>query len=399
MEMEIVARPSMDLYTLDREFLAKDVIDEYVSAIWTERYSAAGDTRLVVPATTRNLQKLREGTFLALRGSREVMLLDTVSIEEGLMTVVGQALPKFLDERYAWFRRVDSAGAPAERVADFTADDMVPGQFIAEVVNLIVIDPHYFEDAWEDANPVWELEVISHLSLGDVDMSGAVKELTAVIGPLYSSIQQVAEKEGVGFTLYLESAEPDTGYSLKFTTYRGKDHTIDGAFPLVRLTPALDSLTGVKELRSIADWKNTAYVYYGGRLSLHYEDPENPPDDFDRRVIITDPDQEPVGHKVVDPNSGRITYPVNAADVDAFREQNARDALANHNYIQAIDGQTSPTNDYQYGIHYGLGDIIELEGLTGLISKARITEYIRSQDQEGAKEYPTISVVAPETSE
>jgi hypothetical protein len=315
------------------------------------------------------------------------------------MTCVGETITKYLNQRYAWFYN-HSSSAVDERVVDYTSDDVAAGEFIANVVNVIAIDPVYFTDLWDPANLDWESDIIPGLVLGDVDTTGEVKPLTATIGPLYDSIQQVAEKEGVGIKLYLESASPVTGYVLKFTTYRGKDHTTDGAFPLVRLTPALDSLSGVKELRSIADWKNVVYVYYAGIISVHYEDPDVPPVGFERRVMITDAEKQPVGHKEPNPNYDRyggLPYytVVSPADVAAFREQNARDALANRNYIRAIDGQTSPTNDYQYGVHYGLGDVIELEGLTGNISKARITEYIRSQDQEGAKEYPTISVIQP----
>jgi hypothetical protein len=46
-------------------------------------------------------------------------------------------------------------------------------------------------------------------------------------------------------------------------------------------------------------------------------------------------------------------------------------------------------------VDYGLGDVIELEGYTGIYSKARITEHIRSQDQYGEQEYPTLAVLDP----
>lgn len=384
----------MDLYTLTETFLPKDVVDEYVSAIWTERYSSAGDFQLTVALTPKNLAMLKEGTYMALRGSKEVMIIDTAVIENNLIKVVGSSLLYFLNERYAWFRATSGSGGQDERVSDFTADDMAAGEFIAEIVNLIVIDPVLFEDPWDPANLEWDLEIIPHLSLGAVDTTGEVKALTATIGPLYDSVQQIAEKESIGLSLYLESADPDLGYSLKFTTYRGKDHTTGGAFPLVRLSPALDSLNEMKQLNSIANWKNVVYVYWAGIMSIHYETPEDPPLGMQRRILITDPEKQPVGHKEKNEYGGTYTV-VSIADITAFREQNARDALANHNYIHAVDGQTSPGNDYQYGVHYSLGDLIELEGLSGNLSKARVTEYIRSQDAEGAKEYPTISVVNP----
>lgn len=395
----------MDLYTLTDQFLSKDPIDEFVSAIWTERYFQAGDVQLVVPATAEMIEKLIPGTFLALRGSKEVMLLETQNIEDRLMTVVGSTLIGFLNQRIAWFKNPDYSssieGSP--RIVDYSlagAAAKKPGEFISHVVNKMVIDPTPitgFESGWLLVNPDWEYDAIDHLELGPIDTSGTAKRLTIPIGPLYDGIAQLAEQEGVGISLYLDSATIDTGYILKFTTYQGKDHSTGSAYPLVRLLPDMDTLSDIKEIRSKANYKNVCYVWYKDELSTHYAEPTLPiPEGFERRVMVTDAQGEPVGRKVT--VSRGMTFwaeyeVVGTAEIAAFRAQNAKDALANHNYIQAIDGQTSPQSEYKFGIDYGLGDIIELAGITGLISKARITEYIRSQDKSGEREYPTISVI------
>lgn len=396
----------MDLYTLKNTFVPKAVVDDYNSAIWTERYYRSGDCQIVLPASSKNITDLKEGTYLALRGSKEVMEIQTTSIEDKLLTVVGKTLDEgILNRRFAWFRNPSSAGGFQERVADYVANTYKPGEFIAHIVDLIAINPVPFEDAWEPANLDWELEIIPHLEISDIDTSGEAQALTMPIGFLYDGIQQIAEKYGVGISLYLESASDEDGFELRFKTYHGVDHSTGGPGELVRLTPDLDSLSGLKEIRSIAAWKNVAYVYYAGEMSIHYEDPDDPPAGLERRVLVTDAENQPVGHKIV--YTGGTTYYQNGTsgpsyyvqvtpeDIAAFREQNARDALANFNYIQAIDGQTSPAADYQFGVDYSLGDIIELEGITGNLSKARVTEYIRSQDKSGAKEYPTISVLQP----
>ncbi len=283
----------------------------------------------------------------------------------------------------------------------------------------MVINPTTLLGAYAPANIDWANDKIDNLSLGAVDVSGVVKRLTIPTGPLYDSIAQIAAQEGVGFTLYLDVADPVTGYSLKFTTYSGKDRTSgQSTYPLVRLVPALDSVQDLEEVRSIAEYKNVVYVYYKGIITKHLAEPTLPePEGFARRVLVVNAEGEPVGRKEQPPTytwssglapSGKVgsggearavggTYTnytvVGAAEITAFRDQHAKDALANHNYIKAVDGQTSPENDYQFGKDYGLGDILELEGLTGLISKARVTEYIRSEDQTGEKEYPTISVI------
>jgi len=379
----------MDLYTLSDTFLANEVIDEFVSAIWTERYSAAGDVQLVVPATMDNIAKLAPGTRLALRGTKEVALLETQSIEKNLLTVKGFTLVEFLNERYAWARNATSSAIDA-RVIDYSETNS-PGEAIANLVSLMVINAVPFTSTWEPANLEWEDDEILFLSLGAVDTTGADERFTFPIGPLYDAIASVAKQASVGISLYLDSADPDTGYVLKFTTYRGQDRTSDqDVNELVRLTPQLDSLSEVKELHSIANYKNVAYVYYKGEAYVRYADPSAPvPVGFDRRVLLVNPEKAAVGY-------GGGAY-VTAPELSAFIDNEAKNALANYNYIHAIDGQTSPISDYKYGVHYGLGDMIELEGVTGAISKAQVTEYIRSHDQTGEKEYPTIAVVGAET--
>jgi hypothetical protein len=207
----------------------------------------------------------------------------------------------------------------------------------------------------------------------------------------------LAKQYQVGISLYLESASPVTGYSLKFKTYQGVDRTSDGVVPLVRLVPGLDDISDIKEIRSNAMFKNVVYVYYQGVMTKHLLNPLEPePEGLDRRVLIVDAEGAPTATGTYAQNWRWGNYGVKIVtpgDITAFREQNAKDAFANHNYIRAIDGQTSPVTDYKFGSDYGLGDLIELEGLTGAISKARITEYIRSQDNKGERSYPTISVV------
>jgi hypothetical protein len=399
----------MDLYTLTDTFLAKDPVDEFVSAIWTERYSTAGEVQLVVPATKEYIDGLADGTFLALRGSDEVMILENQSIENGLMTVTGSDLLTFLNQRWAWYPTSESPlpDDPSQFIADYTEIAALPGQFIANVVLKMVIAPLPMSTPGAGAatftqfNLDWDNERIDRLSLGAVDTTGTPKRITIPIGPIYDGIAQIAASEGLGISLYLESADRLAGYSLKFTTYRGVDHTMDGTAPLVRLTPDLDSIQDLKEVRSIQLFKNVVYVFYAGSVTKHLLDPTQPePTGFDRRVLIRNAEGEPVGHTAQTAyyTGGQMVQSytrivVGPADVAAFREQNAKDAFANHNYIQAIDGESSPISDYIYGVHYGLGDVIELEGLTGTISKARVTEFIRSQDKSGEKSYPTISVI------
>lgn len=399
----------MDLYTMNENFIADQVVDEFQSVIWTERYSSAGEVQLIVPATPYYLEILKEGTYLGLNGSDEVMELQTDSIENGLITIVGKSMLNFLSNRIHWPRTTDSE----KPVGDYTPDaDIQLGTLLADRVNKMVIEPEPFTGSvgtpWPTLNLEWDLDTIESLELGAVDTTGVAKRWTVPVGPLYSVIQPLAEQDALGMTLYLESADPEVGYVLKFATYRGIDRTSANPDPdaLIRLTPNLDNLTGVKEIKSIDGYKNVVYVVYKNEISVHYEDPLDIPIGLKRRVMVKDAEGEPIGTtQVPDFLSGSAGYYggvyryqppiVGAPDIAKFREQNAKDALANNNYIKAVDGQVSQINNYKFGTDYGMGDILELEGLTGTLQKARVTEYIRAQDATGEREYPTLSVITP----
>jgi hypothetical protein len=58
-----------------------------------------------------------------------------------------------------------------------------------------------------------------------------------------------------------------------------------------------------------------------------------------------------------------------------------------------VDGEVAPTNLFQYGKDYNLGDIIEVQGNTSLVDVSRVTEYIRTQTAEGEKSYPTVVAI------
>ena len=386
---------------LTKTSLAQESVDEFVSAIWTERYSSAGDFQLVLPATKANIEMLAPGTFLALRGTNEIMIIETHSIEDLILTVTGRTLIVFLNERIAWFKNAapgETGSDVTKRIVDFSDTTRKPGEFISNIVNMLVVPtPTSFPTPYfSKANLDWANDAIPNLSLGAIDTSGTAKRITMPIGPIYDGLEHIATDEGVGMSLYLHSADPIVGWTIKFKTYRGVDHSTGGAGALVRLTPNMDSLSDLKEIQSIMEYKNVVYVYYEGEITEHLAEPSLPePEGFERRVMVTNAEGEPVGRKV---SYGTGIYYSNYTVVGipeklAFREQHAKDALANHNYIRAIDGQTSPQNDYKYGVDYGLGDILELEGITGTLSKARVTEYIRTQDKIGEREYPTISVI------
>jgi hypothetical protein len=377
----------MDLYSLTPTFLLKYKIERYSSLIWTERYSAAGDFQLVVPPTPQLVSILHPGSFLGMRGRREIMMVETLSFDSGLLTVGGSSLVKFLNQRIAWFENPDYAphdpkNPDTNLFADYSTSNQTAGEFISDVVNKLVINPVHFNSPYDDIDLDWNRDQFSQLSLAHIDHVGDKKELTFAKGTaLYDGITQLASEEHVGISLYLAAADFNTkDFVLRFATYHGRDLTSSqSTFETVRFTPKLESLNDPKEVRGNTEYKNVAYVFHKGKISLHYAKYTNsPPVGFNRRVLYVEaPD-----------------VAVSDAKLPGFLKAVANNAFREHIHTHTVDGQVLGDSPYKFPIDYYLGDIVEVEGNAGFIVKARISEYIRSQDQYGVKEYPTFEILA-----
>jgi hypothetical protein len=93
----------MELYTLDRQLRREDVIDDFESLIWAERWREIGDFELITMSSVKMRSRFTLGRFLAVNNSKRVMVVE--SIEDGydegktILTIKGRSLEKILDDR------------------------------------------------------------------------------------------------------------------------------------------------------------------------------------------------------------------------------------------------------------------------------------------------------------
>jgi hypothetical protein len=365
----------VELFTLDRKFLKQDVIDQFVSAIWTERYYGDSEAELVVPATSDMIQKLPVGTFLGLTDSKEIMLLDTVDIEKGELKITGGSLLSFLNNRF-----IRDTPQHENRYWNFSG---APGWALWAIIYYMCISGSYPAGVPNPAS-----FVIPGLGLGGYDTSGAAVNFAVPYGPVYDAMRDIATTYQIGMKITLESAT-DTGFTLSFWDYKGLDRTSgQTANPVVRFSPQMDTLTDVKELQSIKSFSTLVYSFAPGNpdgiatvpgvssvAGAQYTG-------FDMRALMTFEEDITTDQTGGDPN----------ALVNILNSR-ASLALSDHRFARAIDGQIVPLHQFQYGVDYNLGDVIEVQGNSDIINTSRVTEYIRSQDNSGEKAYPTVAML------
>ena len=68
----------MDIYVMDENFEALDVIDYASSVIWTKRYMAAGDFEIAVPASKQTVALLQENRFLYRHDDDAIMIIKKI---------------------------------------------------------------------------------------------------------------------------------------------------------------------------------------------------------------------------------------------------------------------------------------------------------------------------------
>ena len=377
----------MNIYTLNRKFLRQDIIDGFNSVIWTERYYGDSEVELVVPATTEMMQKLIPGTFLALDGSNEVMILETYNIESGNLKVTGLSLLPWLNNRFI-------RTSPKHDDQYWYISGMPPGQVLWYIVNnMCVAGSPYLTGAINTgiANP--QQLAIPGLILKDFDKAGGNISVGVPYGPIYDALREIATTYEVGMQITLDSAS-DTAYTLAFRTYRGLDRTSGQTlYPPVRFSPQLDSLTDIKELQSIAALKTLVYAFASN----------NPVDANDVPLATTPGVGALSGSQYTGFDlrallvfSSDITTDMvggSSANLLAVLNSRAKDELNNNRFEKAVDGEIVPANQFRYGVHYNLGDVIEVQGNSEIISTSRVTEYIRSQDEAGERAYPTVAML------
>ena len=371
----------MELYTLVPDLFTRDkVVDDYISLIWTERFIDSGDVTLIVSDTAANRALLPQGTILNDPDSPVPMLVETRDIQDGTIKLTGFTLDKVILEN-----RFVVPSNDLEQTA-FATPVYTPGEAMAAAVN------SYCSTGGPFVRLGIELgyQELTGFTTQDDTVGGVMQDISVPRGALYDWIKKIGQTENIGWELTVTDAP-----SYLFRVYTGRNLCSDqSTYPVVRFSPALDSLTDLKAVESISGYKTVAYAISPG---------------FDAETLVGGSQYtgkaEAYTNAEFDVGLGRRALLVEISGITAesvnddfstyqnIMDRHAKDALANNNFTKVIDGEVVPQSEYTFGVDYLLGDIVELQDQYGYIQKARITEYIRTKDANGTRQYPTVSVI------
>lgn len=356
----------MDVYILNSLFQHVDLVDDFISFIWTERFKRYGDFELIVHASSASRGKLPAGTRITIERSKRVMMVETLedtTDDEGrnVLKITGRSLEAILDNRLARGILGDLTltpkwiltGTPTEIARQVFHDICVTG----------ILDPG-------DIIPVIEASIFPEDTIAE-----PTEEVTVELEVMtvYSALANLADIYDFGFRLVRDE---DT--QLYFDVYMGSDRTTrQDVLPAVVFSPDMDNLQNSTELTSTALYKNVAYVLSAaGSVIVYPLDVDPEVEGFERNVLIV---------KVDD-------IKVDDLDAEAKMTQRGLEELAKARRFTAFDGEISQSSQYVYGVDLNLGDLVEIRKNSGGMTSMQVTEQIFVHDEQGEREYPTLTV-------
>lgn len=361
----------MELLKLNADNQPTSLIEDYDSLIWTERFTGIGDFQLVTSNVDALKSALPEGTVLTLRESTVPMIVDDHYIERKKNTgaklfIKGREFTSILDRRVS-VQSVSSALAEWKVVAKQPSD----------VAHYIIVK--ICVEGINDAGDIFPGSAVQFNTPADyMTSTGPNREFVVPRGKLLNTVLDFlkAESEADPDTTPpspevvphgIRSVRPSRGATaITIQIYTGVDRSAQVRFDATR-----DQLDDGSYLFSKRGLANVAYTL-GPTSAFKLHKGENPPTGLDRRVML------------VDASGSGIT------EGDVIKNEGI-DALNKAHEVARFNGVLNPDLSlYTYGVDYNLGDIVTMAGDYGLNTRSRVTEYIRTEDAQGSKSYPTL---------
>jgi Siphovirus ReqiPepy6 Gp37-like protein len=371
----------MDIFILDPLLRPIDVVDEYVSFIWTERWDSMGDFELVTVGTPNNRRRFVADTKLSIVQSKRVMIVESIeetdNVESGtVLKAKGRCLNIMLEKRLAvsystlsgsirvsW----DTYGwTPTELLVlyffsicywgDSSAGDIIP--FIQEEGSLYPAEN--IPDPWP----------------GDFEWSTKPMDL-------YTAMRNICTAYDIGFRFY---KDPNAS-KLYFEATMGCDRTSQQTdFPPVIFSQDMANLIDTTEFTDYTKYFNAIFVVY------FYKD------EFDNDVTMTeivkaaelDFSEGGFDQKVKLLSVTQIPEDMDLVDVPAYLIKLGEEELGRNLPVNVYDGEIAKNSTYVYEVDYNLGDIVEVRGNDGGTAYMRVVEQIFKSDNAGEAAYPSL---------
>lgn len=347
-----------------------DLIEGWDSLIWNERYRDQGNFSLTTSLIRETMLALPLLSMVSLLDTKEIMWVETHSIkiaDDGSrsLEITGRSFETFFENRLTI--PTTAALRPDSPIKNPTTGEnngITLSSATASVAALTAIgmfeNSSYYIDT-KDAIPL-------HTFLNSVPQTGLSTGSRFIQRgeALSVAVEFLAENDDG-----IRNERPTAvGNSIITRLYHGTDRTT---------TVVLDIRAGhfedVSYFWSMQGMKNLMYVASENGFEMAGATPQS---SYARRVGLYELPE--------------ITLAATAPALPYMLTTKGNAYRTKYLPVTMFDGTLSPTAPFKYNTHYFLGDIINVVGEYYLNLNMKVTEYIRSEDENGEVSYPTLSV-------
>lgn len=359
-------------YTVDETLLENgELILGYDSVMWIERYRVPGEFEIKAKLSTGLLGFLPVGTLISHIDTYEVMIVESIEIQEELATdpdiiITGRDFSSYLENRVVGTNLAKDATVFQlyNLPANYSWIQIV--QMIQEHINIAFTYP---KDNLVDVSA-------QHLVAGTSVSEGRTIER----GDLLTRVQELLAIDDLGIRTIRRNTFGVIGSSTEtyITLYVGVDKSQDVIFSYDR-----GDIQSAGYLFTLKGWKNAAVVtsrwYNQVVMTAGLEE-------YDRRYIHVD---------ASDLDSAYSTPPADIPGEVSWLNRlqiRGREALAARNKVEITGADISPMTQQVYRRDFNLGDLVTLDGNYGANAIMRVVEYTEIQDKAGESGHPTLEL-------
>ena len=371
----------MELQVLNTAFVSIGVVDTFETLIWNDQFCTAGDFEITAPPDDGLVTAIAGGQYLALADSEHIMVIDQLSINTDVtngnkVIVKGVSLEKVLDRRIVW------------NVTNLSGDFQTA---VHQLLNENAISPT------DTARTIPNLLI--SVSTDPAITALAINKQINGAPTLYDTIVDLCAAFKIGFKLVL-----DADKNMVFSLYAGTDRSYaQETNPYIVFSPANDNLQDSKYTSNVSGLKTVALVHAKGDGSESIDTtvaaPGGAGTGLARREMYIDATSitQATPEGVLNTTEYLADVAARGAAYVAQILQKGQEELATNKVVETFEGTVDPVRAralYLYGRDYFMGDIVEVENEYGQNGRSQMTGWVNSEDNTGAKNYPTFKIVA-----
>lgn len=346
----------MNFYLLDKNLKRIEIIEQYRSFIWTNRYYTPGDFELYTPATRSLLSKIKRDYFIMRSDDlTQAMIIQnytiTTDVENGdYLTITGKSLKSILERRIIWPQTTINGNLETQ---------------MRKLVTQNAISP-------TDSN-----RVISRLELGTaIGLTQTIKaQFTG--DNLSEVLTEIGQTYGIGHDVKLDYANK----KFKFVLLQGKNRSYNQSVNArVVFSNAFENLLTTNYAYNSENFKSLVFVAGEGQGKNRKTVQVGTGNDLNRFEIYVDA-------RDVSSNDGAI----GTNEYNQLLFERGVQELADKTINEEVSGEVVSNFTYKLNQNYYLGDIVEVRNDYGVRMAPRIIEVIECHDENGYTCVPTFS--------